>query len=125
MRTQDNLTQLNLAIDDTLLQNLKRLGIVETQYDLSVACGKGRSYYSCMRTNGYGLKLGSLTFLSVRLGSRIQSCKNARVVAVLKRAQTLVQEFILEKCRLREMGLWQRAEMPRGPRRLRGQSHAD
>jgi hypothetical protein len=125
MKIHNDLTQKNLKIDDDLLQTLKRLRVVETQYDLSELCGKGRSYYSCMRTNGYGLKLGSLTFLSVRLGSRMNACQDPKVAAILKRAQTLVQKTIEAKCRLQERGLWQRAAVPRGARRLGGQSHAD
>jgi hypothetical protein len=101
----DEIIQANLRIDHELLQALKRLGVVRSQYDLSRLCGKGCSYYSCMRAKGYGLKLGSLTFLSVRIGSTIRSCQNARVVKVLKYAQRLVQNSIEEKCRLQEYGM--------------------
>src|SRR5271168_4377650 len=98
----DEIIQANLRIDHELLQALKRLGVVQSQYDLSRLCGKGCSYYSCMRAKGYGLKLGSLTFLSVRIGSTIRACQNARVVKVLKHAQSLIQNSIEEKCRLEE-----------------------
>jgi hypothetical protein len=37
----------------------------------------------------------------------------------------LVQDTIHEKCRLREMGLWARTQMPRGRRHLRGDVRAD
>src|SRR5271154_6944873 len=98
----DDTTQANLRIDKELLQALKRLGVVQSQYDLSRLCGKGCSYYSCMQAKGYGLKLGSLTFLSVRIESTIRACQNARVVKVLRCAQSLIQNSIEEKCRYQE-----------------------
>ena len=58
-----------------------------------------------MRAKGHGLKLGSLTFLSVRLGSTLRVCQNARVVKVLKHAQSLIQSSIEEKCRFQELGM--------------------
>jgi len=128
MMTQDNDTQIiqaNLKIDHDLLQELKHLGVVQSQYDLSRLCGKGRSYYSCMRAKGFGLKLGSLTFLSARLGSRMKICQDPEAVAVLKYAQKLIQQSIEAKCQLQEQGLWRRTTMPRGVRRVRGDQHAD
>jgi hypothetical protein len=124
-RNDDELTETNLKLDQELLNELKRLGVVQHQYGLSRLCGMGRSYYSCMRTKRLGLKLGSLTFLSIRLGSWIEVCQNPRVAAVLGHAQRLVQNTIEAKCRLREQGLWRRVATPQGPRRLGGQSHAD
>ena len=109
MRNQSNphTTKHNIDIDDALLNDLKRLGIVETQYDLSRLCGKNNSYYSCMRAKGYGLKVGSLTFMSIRLRKRMDEIKDARVSAVLTHADRLVQRAIEEKCRLRELELSQ------------------
>lgn len=125
MPTDDELTEANLKMDQDLLQDLIRLGVVRHQYDFSRLCGKGRSYYSCMRTKRHGLNLVGLTVLSVRLGSRIEACQDSKVVAVLRHAQRLVENTIEAKCRLREQGLWQRAAMPRGPRKPRGDRHAD
>jgi|SRR5277367_4172780 len=98
----DEIIQANLRIDHELLQALKLLGVVQSQYDLSRLCGKGCSYYSCMRAKRYGLKLGSLTFLSVRIGSTIRGCQDARVVKILKHARSLIQNSIEEKCALHE-----------------------
>ena len=100
-------TKHNIDIDDALLNDLKRLGIVDTQYDLSRLCGKNISYYSSMRAKGYGLKVGSLTFMSIRLRKRMNEIKDARVSAVLTHADRLVQRAIEEKCRLRELELSQ------------------
>jgi hypothetical protein len=100
-------TNHNIDIDDALLNDLKRLGIVDTQYDLSRLCGKNISYYSSMRAKGYGLKVGSLTFMSIRLRKRMNEIKDARVSAVLTHADKLVQRAIEEKCRLRELELSQ------------------
>jgi hypothetical protein len=100
-------TKQSIDIDDTLLNDLKRLGIVQTQYDLSRLCGKNHSYFSCMRAKGYGLKVGSLTFMSIRLRKRINEISDARVSAVLTHADRLVQRAIEEKCRLRELELSQ------------------
>jgi len=100
-------TKHNIDIDAALLNDLKRLGIVETQYDLSRLCGKNISYYSSMRAKGYGLKVGSLTFMSMRLRKRMDEIKDARVSAVLTHADRLVQRAIEEKCRLRELELSQ------------------
>ena len=100
-------TKATIEIDDALLNDLKRLGIVETQYDLSRLCGKNNSYFSCMRAKGFGLKVGSLTFMSMRLRKRLDEIKDARVSAVLTHADRLVQRAIEEKCRLRELELSQ------------------
>lgn len=100
-------TQYNIDIDDALLNDLKRLGIVQSQYDLSRLCGKNHSYYSCMRAKGYGLKIGSLTFMSNRLRNRLSKIHDAKISAVLTHADQLVQRAIEEKCRLRELELGQ------------------
>ena len=100
-------TKHNIDIDDALLNDLKRLGIVDTQYDLSRLCGKNISYYSSMRAKGYGLKVGSLTFMSIRLRKRMNEIKDARVSAVLTHADRMVQRAIEDKCRLRELELSQ------------------
>ena len=121
----DELTKTNLRLDKELLHELIQLGVVQHQYDLSRLCGKGQSYYSSMRTKRTGLKLGSLTFLWVRLGSQLKVCQDPKVVIVLKHAQCLVKQTLEAKCQLREQGLWRRAAVPRSPRQTGGDQHAD
>ena len=93
----------NLRVDQRLLSELKKLGIVETQYDLSRLCGKNPSYFSSMRTKGYGLKLGSLVLLSSRLRQRSSEVNDPRVSMVFHHADRMVKDAIDEKCRLREL----------------------
>ena len=93
----------NLRVDQRLLIELKKLGIVETQYDLSRLCGKNPSYYSTMRAKGYGLKLGSLVLLSSRLRQRSSEVNDPRLSMVFHHADRMVRDAIDEKCRLREL----------------------
>ena len=97
--------QRNLIVDDTLITDLKRLGVVQTQYEFSRLCGKNPSYFSSMRTKGFGLKIGSLTFMSVRIRKRMEEIKDVRVNAVLTHADKLIQKAIEEKCRIQELGM--------------------
>ena len=103
MRTNTAQTEDNLAVDQRLFAELKKLGIVETQYDLSRLCGKNRSYYAAMRTKGYGLKLGSLAFLASRLRKRSNEISDPTVSMVLHHADRVVRDAMEEKCRLREI----------------------
>jgi hypothetical protein len=93
----------NLRVDQRLLAELKKLGIVQTQYDFSRLCGKNPSYYSAMRAKGFGLKLGSLTFLASRIRKRSSEVRDPKVSMVLSYADRVVQEAIEEKCRLKEL----------------------
>ena len=107
MRTFNAHDEDNLRVDQRLLSELKKLGIVQTQYDFSRLCGKNPSYYSAMRAKGFGLKLASLTFLSARLRKRSANVSDPKVSMVLSYADRVVQEAIEEKCRLRELELIQ------------------
>lgn len=102
MRNLNALAEENLRIDAQLLESLKRLGVVTTQYDLSRLCGMTDSYYSSMRTKGYGMKLGSLVFLWTCIAQRAREVSEPRVGAVLSHAAGLVENAVNEKCRLRE-----------------------
>ena len=103
MRTITAQTEDNLAVDQRLFAELKKLGIIETQYDLSRLCGKNRSYYAAMRAKGYGLKLGSLAFLASRLRKRSNEISDPSVSMVLHHADRVVRDAMEEKCRLREI----------------------
>ena len=103
MRTTDAYEDDNLRVDQRLLAELKRLGIVETQYDLSRLCGRNPSYFSSMMAKRQGLKLGSLVLLASRLRQRSGEVADARVGMVLHQADQLVRQAIEEKCRLREI----------------------
>lgn len=103
MRTTTAYDEDNLRVDQRLLAELKRLGIVQTQYDLSRLCGKNPSYFSSMMAKRQGLKLGSLILLASRLRKRSAEVADARVGLVLHQADQLVRQAIEEKCRLREI----------------------
>ena len=109
----------NLRIDQRLLAELKRLGIVQTQYDLSRLCGRNPSYFSSMMAKGYGLKLGSLMLLASRLERRSGEVADARVGMVLHQADRLVRQAIQEKCRLREIELSDKSIEKRRTRQAR------
>jgi hypothetical protein len=102
MKNLNALAEENLRIDAELLASLKRLGVITTQYDLSRLCGMNESYYSSMRTKGYGMKLGSLTFLWICLAKRSREVSEPKVGAVLSHAAGLVQQAMNQKCQLRE-----------------------
>jgi hypothetical protein len=109
----------NLRVDQRLLAELKRLGIVETQYDLSRLCGRNPSYFSSMMSKGRGLKLGSLALLASRLQRRSGEVADARVGMVLHQADRLVRQAIDEKCRLREIEISDRTTDRRRTRQAR------
>lgn len=119
MRTTNAYDEDNLRVDQRLLAELKRLGIVETQYDLSRLCGRNPSYFSSMMAKGYGLKLGSLMLLASRLQRRSGEVADARVGMVLYQADRLVRQAIEEKCRLREIEISDRTNDKRRSRQAR------
>jgi len=102
MRNLNALAEANLRIDAELLASLKQLGVITTQYELSRLCGMNSSYYSSMRTKGYGMKLGSLVFLWTCLAQRAREVREPRVGAVLSHAAGLVQQAMNQKCQLQE-----------------------
>lgn len=79
MKTTTAYDEDNLQVDQRLLAELKRLGIVQTQYDLSRLCGRNPSYFSSMMAKRQGLKLGSLMLLASRLRKRSGEVADARV----------------------------------------------
>ena len=103
MRTFNAHDEYNLRVDQRLITELKRLGVVKTQYDFSRLCGKNPSYFSSMQAKGFGLKLGSLAFLASRIRKRGSEVRDPRVSMVLSYADRVVQQAIDEKCRLREL----------------------
>jgi hypothetical protein len=105
MKNLNALAEENLRIDAELLASLKTLGVITTQYDLSRLSGMNASYYSSMRTKGYGMKLGSLAFLWSCLAKRSREVSEPRVGAVLAHAAGLVQQAMNEKCQLRQYHL--------------------
>ena len=107
MRTFNAHDEDNLRVDQRLITELKRLGVVKTQYDFSRLCGKNPSYFSSMQAKGFGLKLGSLAFLASRIRKRGSEVRDPKVSMVLSYADRLVQRAIEEKCRLRELELSQ------------------
>ena len=119
MRTTTAHDEDNLRVDLRLLAELKRLGIVQTQYDLSRLCGRNPSYFSSMMSKRQGLKLGSLMLLASRLRRRSGEVSDARVGLVLHQADELVRRAIEEKCRLREIEIGDRDVERRRTRQAR------
>ena len=105
MVNRNSIAEENLRLDAALLESLRQLGVINTQYDLSHLCGMNESYYSSMKAKGYGLNLGSLVYLWADLARRSRDTKEPRVGAVLHQAVCLVQRTIEEKCRLRKLEL--------------------
>lgn len=96
---------LNLNLDKKLADELKRIGFIRAEQDLSMWCGKERSYFSSMRCRGYGLHIGSLTLMAARIADRINNTSDVRDRARLRMALQIVNGIVQEKCRLREQEL--------------------
>ena len=105
---KDQNQNANLDIDAKLIEDLKRLHIIDGAAHFSRACGKNPTYFACMRKRGYGLHIGSLAFLLVRLSQKhAQTAENdVRTRARLRSAMSAINEAIQEKCKLRELELF-------------------
>lgn len=101
----NNAKEHNLTLDKKLADELKRIGFISAEQDLSMWCGKERSYFSSMRCRGYGLHIGSLTLMAARIADRINNTNDVRERARLRMALNIVNNIIKEKCRLREQEL--------------------
>lgn len=101
----NNAKHYNLNLDKRLAEELKSIGFIRAEQDLSMWCGKERSYFSSMRCRGYGLHIGSLTLMAARIADRINTTDNVRERARLRSALTIVNSVVQEKCRLREQEL--------------------
>jgi hypothetical protein len=98
----------NLLLDKKLAADLKSIGFIRAEQDLSEWCGKERSYFSCMRSRGYGLHIGSITLMAARIAVRMSATDDVRERARLRSALTIVNSIIHEKCKLREQELMAR-----------------
>lgn len=101
-----NAKDYNLSLDKRLADELKNIGFIRTEQDLSMWCGKERSYFSSMRCRGYGLHIGSLTLMAARIADRINTASDVRERAKLRSALSMVNTVVLEKCRLRKQELF-------------------
>ena len=104
-KEHDALTLANLELDRRLLNELMSLGVVQTQSELGKLCGKNASYYACMRHKGFGIKIGSLTFLASRFANLAEKEKDGERCVKLRLAIQAIKQTINEKCRLREIEL--------------------
>jgi hypothetical protein len=95
-----------LAIDAKLIEDLKRLHLIDGAAQFSRACGKNPTYFACMRKRGYGLHIGSLAFLMARLSREIRETDDVRTRARLRTAMIAINEAIQAKCRLRELEIF-------------------
>ena len=96
---------MNLNLDKKLAEELKNIGFIRAEQDLSMWCGKERSYFSSMRCRGYGLHIGSLALMAARIADHINNTHNVRERARLRMALNIVNAVVQEKCRLREQEL--------------------
>ena len=99
------LTLAKLELDRRLFNELIKLGVVQTQSQLGILCGKNTSYYGCMRNKGFGLQIGSLTFLISRLSKLAADETDDERCVRLKLAIQVIKQTIDEKCRLKEIEL--------------------
>lgn len=102
----NNTKHYNLSLDKRLADELKNIGFIRAEQDLSTWCGKERSYFSSMRCRGYGLHIGSLTLMAARIADRINNASDVRERARLRSALNIVNSVVQEKCRLREQELF-------------------
>lgn len=102
----NNAKDYNLSLDKKLAEELKHLGFIQAEQDLSRWCGKERSYFSSMRCRGYGLHIGSLTLMAARIADLIDRTEDIRERARLRSALSIVNNVVQEKCRLREQELF-------------------
>jgi hypothetical protein len=93
---------LNLNLDKKLANELKEIGFIRAEQDLSMWCGKERSYFSSMRCRGYGLHIGSLALMAARIADQMNNSKDVRERARFRMALSIVNSIVQEKCRLRE-----------------------
>ena len=105
MKNMNALTLATLELDRRLLSELKSLGVIHTQSELGKLCGKNNSYFACMRNKGFGLQIGSLTFLISRLSKQAADESDGERCVKIKLAIQVIKQTIDEKCRLREIEL--------------------
>jgi len=107
MRTKESrrYTGDKLALDARLVEELRTIGLIQGEADLSKMMGKNGTYFACMRRRGYGLHLGSLIFLATKLARQIDQTDCVRERAKLRIAISAVNETIQAKCSLREQEL--------------------
>ena len=99
------LTLAKLELDRQLFNELKALGVVKTQSELGKLCGKNTSYVACMRNKGFGVQIGSLTFLVSRFANLAEKENDGERCVKLRLAIQAIKQTIDEKCRLREIEL--------------------
>ena len=104
-KTYSALTLANLELDRHLFETLLELGIVQSQSELGRMCGKTESYYTCMRYKGFGLKIGSLTFMCNRLSRMAAAEPDGLKCINYRMAIEEIRRTIDEKCKLQELKL--------------------
>ena len=105
MKHMNALTLAKLELDRQLFNELKSLGVVKTQSELGKLCGKNTSYVACMRNKGFGVQIGSLTFLASRFANLAEKENDGERCVKLRLAIQAIKQTIDEKCRLREIEL--------------------
>ena len=105
MKHMNALTLAKLELDRQLFNELKSLGVVKTQSELGKLCGKNTSYVACMRNKGFGVQIGSLTFLVSRFANLAEKENDGERCVKLRLAIQAIKQTIDEKCRLREIEL--------------------
>ena len=105
MKHINALTLAKLELDRQPFNELKSLGVVKTQSELGKLCGKNTSYVACMRNKGFGVQIGSLTFLASRFANLAEKENDGERCFKLRLAIQVTKQTIDEKCRLREIEL--------------------
>ena len=105
MKEHNALTLAKLELDRRLYSELKQLGVITTKADISRLCGKNDSYYACMHNKGYGIQLGSRTFLAARLNKLKLAEKDGTKIIKITQGIQFINKTIAEKIRLKEYEL--------------------
>ncbi len=100
MKNLDAIAEEELRTDTQLLRDLRKSGIINSQYDLSRLCGMNQSYFSSMKSKGIGLSIGSLAFLQVKLATLSCDSSDPRAEAVFRHAAELVSAAVTRRCEL-------------------------
>lgn len=106
MQESNYYSQQRIALDERLLSTLQKIGIIETKAEFSRMCGKNDSYYSCMKAKGYGIHLGTLVFLTVKLVHELKNEQDIRRRARLRSAIEAISTNVQGKCKLRKLELF-------------------
>ena len=96
--TKEHCTNFTHIDDHSLYLTLKRLGLVNSQFEFGSLCGRSKSWYSSIRTKRFQLSIASLTLLAAAL-TRLSSegADRQRLIAA-RRAHAVVKRHLDIRC---------------------------